>query len=174
MGFILVPWEDGRMRFTEEKMPDGQQILIKLQGNLMEADARFPRPASRPGISYMINVDELKAINSIGIRAFMDWMRELGDAPITFMNCPKFFIDQVNMVADFIPRHARVHSFYVPFYSEANETDRMVLYRTGLEFLRSDGRIHLRHPADVVDVAGSPMELDVISDRFFKFLEKHG
>lgn len=162
------------MRFTEEKMPDGLQILVKLQGNLMEPDAKFPKPIDKPGTAYVVNLDELSAINSIGIRAFMNWMRELGDVPVTFMNCPKFFIDQVNMVVDFIPRHARVHSFYVPFYSEATESDKMVLYRTGLEFLRSDGKMHVRHPQKVLDSAGNAMELDVISDRFFKFLEKHG
>ncbi len=163
------------MRFTEEKMPDGYQILVRLQGNLMEPDADFPQPSQSPGASYLIDVQELAAINSIGIRSFMNWMRELSEIPLTFLNCPRFFVDQVNMVADFLPCHARVQSFYVPFYSESTESERMVLYRSGIEFVRSSGgKIILNHPTNIVDTSGLPMELDVIGDRFFKFLEKHG
>ncbi len=113
------------------------------------------------------NLQALKSINSTGIREWIKYTQSLTGCTITFVNCPKVFIDQVNMVQGFIPAGSKIMSFYVPYYNEDNDTEKSVLFTYGKEY--SDASVKL--PADIKDDSGAVMEIDVIESKYFKFIK---
>jgi hypothetical protein len=119
-----------------------------------------------------IDMDEVSMINSVGLRNFGNWAIALKNPVIELAHVPKFFVDQLNMIPDLIPRYAKVVSFYVPYFNGENELEKRVLYRKGLEFDRADGAIKLTHP-QVTDADKNTYEIDVIPAKFFRFLEKY-
>jgi hypothetical protein len=88
---------------------------------------------------------------------------------LSVRRCPKIIVDQINMVAGFLPPAAIIESFFVPYYAESSGAEKMVLFVKDKEF--KDGELH--PPASVKDDAGEEMEMDVIEAKYFKFL-KHG
>ncbi len=63
--------------------------------------------------------DQLKLVNSIGIKYWVRFVGELEKRPelyISFKNCRKQIIDCSNVVAGFKPSNAKISSFYVPIY----------------------------------------------------------
>lgn len=123
------------------------------------------------GIPYVgeinFNLKNLISINSNGIRAWVILMQKMKAAQISIYECPKGFIDQVNMVNGFIPSTARIVSFYVPYFNEKNKIEKQVLFVLGQDF--KDGK--LMPLKKVVDDQGEEMELDVIEAKYFKFLK---
>ena len=123
------------------------------------------------GIPYFgeinFNLKNLISINSSGIRAWVILMQKMKTAYISLYECPKAFIDQVNMVNGFIPNNARIVSFYVPYYNEKNKTEKQVLFILGQDFKDSK----LMSLKKVIDDQGEEMELDVIEAKYFKFLK---
>lgn len=115
-----------------------------------------------------LKLADVKGINSCGIREWIRWLGQAKDAQITFHQCPKVIVDQMNMVDGFLPSGASVASFYVPYYSDESGTEKMVLFSVGKEF--SDGSVH--PPKDVKDNDGHLMEMDIIEAKYFKFLKK--
>ena len=113
------------------------------------------------------NLHGLKSINSTGIREWIKYTQTLAGSTITFVNCPKVFIDQVNMVQGFIPSTSKIVSFYVPYYNEDSDTEKNVLFTYGKEF--SDASVKI--PSDVKDESGAAMEIDVIEAKYFKFIK---
>ncbi len=147
------------------------RVVVRMSGKLNEsADLQM---VSLPPVSAVeIDLVDLTHINSIGIRNFRDWLLTVKAPELAFSYCPRVFIDQVNMVMDFLPKHAKVLSFYVPYYSDATGEDKLVLFTRGKEFQVVDGEVKLTFP-EVLDSKGKEMDVDVIGDRYFGFLSKY-
>lgn len=109
----------------------------------------------------------LKAINSTGIREWIRLMQTLNLAQITFSNCPKIFIDQVNMVSGFIPANSKVISFYVPYFNEDLDTETLVLYKLGEHY--SGNKVNVLD--EYKDSNGNAFEIDVVKSKYFKFIQ---
>ncbi len=109
----------------------------------------------------------LKSINSTGIREWIRLMQNLGQATVSFINCPKIFIDQVNMVSGFIPSHAKVSSFYVPYYNEDLDKEVLVLYKLGENYTYNSVQIQEIHK----NPEGVEFEIDVVKTKYFKFIQ---
>lgn len=121
------------------------------------------------GINQMeMDLNSIKSINSCGIREWIKWLGTNATAKMTYINCPKIIVDQINMVDGFLPKNAQVLSFYVPYYNDQNGTEKNVLFKLGNEF-NEDG---VNPPEKVVDETGQAMEMDVIETKYFKFLSK--
>lgn len=147
------------------------RLLIRFLGPINEtADFEPVRFATKPPIE--IDLGEATMINSLGIRGFKRWVTELKNEVIEFSHLPKFFVDQVNMIPNLVPMRTRVLSFYVPYYCEAKDLEKVVLYRSGLEFVREGGKLFLKHPT-VTDDEHNTYEMDVMPERYFKFLESY-
>ena len=119
-----------------------------------------------------IDLEELTMINSVGLRSFGVWASALGNEVIEFSHCPKFFIDQLNMVAGLVPPRSRIISFYVPYFSDELDQERMILYRRGLEFDRIDGKVKINNP-EVQGDKGERFVIDVMPDKYFAFLKTY-
>lgn len=150
------------------------RVILELHGQLMgDETSPIPPVEISPKKEYTLDLSHFKAINSMGIRSFVEWMRNFEGIPVTVAYSPKFFVDQINMIVGLLPAQARIESFYVPYYSETADEEQSVLYRLGTEFMLDGDHVSLRHPQTVPDTQGGIMEIDVIPDRYFKFLEKY-
>lgn len=113
------------------------------------------------------NLKSIKSINSTGIREWIKLMQKMKAVKISFLECQKVFIDQVNMVQGFAPENSKIMSFYVPYFNETNETEKNVLFLHGEHY--GDGKI--KNLPKVVDEKGIEMELDVVEAKYFKFIK---
>ncbi len=155
------------MGFAIEKKPEGARMVLELKGNIDE-DANFAPPDIAGAGVVVLDLEGVSAINSVGIREWIKWVKALpGSTQLSVRKCPKIIVDQINMVAGFLPANAKVESFYVPYYSDSSGSEKMILFENGKEF--KEGEIHA--PPDVKDDAGELMEMDVIEAKYFKFLK---
>lgn len=156
-------------QFKAEKTQAGADVVIKLQGPIDE-DAQFaPLDLGGAAARVLLDLDGITAINSCGIREWIKWIRTAPpSATVVYQKCPKVIVDQINMVSGFLPEKGQVESFYVPYYSDASGSEKMVLFRQGHEIAGHE----LKPPAEVKDENGEAMEMDVIEAKYFKFLQK--
>lgn len=134
-----------------------------------QIDESFPQELHnlKPGAEMIINLDQVKMINSLGIREWIKFMGTVAAAKIEFIKCPKIFIDQVNMVQGFITPNCKITSFYVPYFNEDSNAEKNVLYSEGKEF----GAGFLNVAGSVKGEDGTDLDLDVVEQKYFKFLK---
>lgn len=150
---------------------DKRAIEFRVSGCIDDTLSHFSSLFS--GVSDLyINLDEVTAINSFGIREWIKLMRMLKDAKIQLTHCPKLFIDQINMVNGMLPENSQILSFYVPYFSEKKNAEKKVLFEKNVHF--SDKFINFN--STIAGNDGYSYDLDVIADRYFKFItdEKSG
>lgn len=144
-------------------------MLVRMSGPINEqADFSPVKFTKKPPIE--IDMSELTSINSVGIRGFAEWANKLENPIIEFSHVPKFFVDQINMIAGLIPPRSKVVSFYVPYFCPEKELEKRILFRRGLEFDNKDGKAVLNFP-QVTDDDKNQYELDVVSEKYFAFIE---
>ncbi len=155
-------------QFKIEKKDDGGQVKISISGHIDE-DASFASMSLKDLASVTIDLNQVKAINSCGIREWIKWIQSSpSSSKIVFQNCPKVIVDQINMVSGFLPNHAEVESFFVPYFSEESGTEKMILFTKGTHFKGQQ----VLPPVDISDETGAVMEMDVIEAKYFKFITK--
>lgn len=143
---------------------DGNNFLIS--GSIDETFGQVAGVMPTFG-KFDINLRGLKSINSTGIREWIKLMQKLKAVQISFYECPKVFIDQVNMVQGFAPENAKILSFYVPYFNEKNESEKNILISHGEHY--QDGTI--KALPKVVDDQGAEMEIDIVEAKYFKFIK---
>jgi anti-anti-sigma regulatory factor len=155
------------MSFNIAKQPEGAKLVLKIAGGIDE-DANFQPVDIGSSTAVVLDLSDVTAINSVGIREWIKWVKAFpSSAQLSVRCCPKIIVDQINMVAGFLPPAAIIESFYVPYYAEGSGSEKMVLFERGKEF--KDGA--LNPPAEVKDDSGEAMEMDVIEAKYFKFLQ---
>lgn len=155
-------------QFQASKQKEGDRLVISLSGSIDE-DAVLLNVNFESCKEVVLNLEKITAINSCGIREWIKWLKAEGTSSvITFKNCPKIIVDQINMVAGFLPSNAVVESFYVPYFNEESGNEKMILFNKGKEFTDAG----VKPPDEVKDTNGSHMEMDVIEAKYFKFLKK--
>ena len=147
-----------------EKAGDVAKVSV---GGVIDEDADFNPFPLADAKKVDINVGAIKSINSCGIRECIKWLGTAPTAQVVYHECPKIIVDQMNMVAGFLPATTKVESFYVPYYSDSSGSEKMILFQNGKEF--KAGEVHA--PPDIKDDAGETMEMDVIEAKYFKFLK---
>lgn len=151
------------MKFTLSDKPDA--VEVRIEGSIDE-DAGFERLVLPPGKPVTIFLTNVGTINSTGIRQWLNWTKPY-QAEQWFLNeCPAHFINQLNMIDQFVPPKSKVVSFFVPFYSdELNEESIVLVDRS----MCADGKLNVPFPKDS---KGNEMEVDVALDRYLKFTTK--
>ena len=156
--------------FNVDKKDEGETLVMAFSGQIDE-DANFSGVQFAGGNNFVLDMDKVASINSCGIREWIKWIRTAPDgSSITYRNCPKVIVDQINMVAGFLPDNGKVESFYVPYYCEESGSEKMILFRKGVEF--KDGGEVIPPEGVKCDESGEEMEMDVIEAKYFKFLQK--
>lgn len=156
-------------QFTIDKKQEGSDVYLSLKGQIDE-DASFAGNELEGAVKVFVDLDEVQSINSCGIREWIKWIRTAPESSqIVYKNCPKVIVDQINMVAGFLPDNGKVESFYVPYYCDETGNEKMILFNEGKEFSGTQ----VNAPEDVKDdETGDEMEMDVIEAKYFKFLTK--
>lgn len=145
----------------------GSKLDISLSGTIDE-DADFTQIPLAGSAEIELRLSGLKSINSCGIREWIRWMGGATGAKLTWHDCPKVIVDQINMVDGFLPANAKVQSFFVPYYNDEAGSEKSILFRFGTEF--AEGAVN--PPESVKDADGNEMEMDVIESKYFKFIKK--
>jgi hypothetical protein len=154
-------------KFELKMQASGDELKVAISG-IIDEDVDFSAYKFADSKKVEIDFKGVKSINSCGIREWIKWLAPTKSAQLTFINCPKIIIDQINMVDGFLPSNGKVLSFFVPYYNDENGSEKNVLYKYGQEF--SEGTV--TPPAKVVDDSGAEMEMDVIESKYFKFIKK--
>ncbi len=146
---------------------DGDKRMIAFTGAIDE-DFVFDSILENKGTHYLIDFNELKMINSCGIREWIRFVEQLGPSiQIEYYNCPQIIIQQMNMVSGFLSSNATVKTFYAPYYCEDNDEEKHVL-------LKSEDIKNNQAPQVFTEVDGekAEMEFDAIEEQYFKFLKR--
>jgi len=144
----------------------GNALKVNVAG-VIDEDVDFNQfPLAGAGEVEM-KLDQVKSINSCGIREWIRWIGTAGTAKIVYNECPKIIVDQINMVQGFLPANGRVQSFFVPYYHDSG-AEKNILFTYGKEF--SDGQVN--PPESIKDESGQEMEMDVVEAKYFKFIKK--
>jgi hypothetical protein len=145
----------------------GSAFKVNVAGTIDE-DVDFNAFGLAGAEQIELNLGQVKSINSCGIREWIKWIGSAGSAKVTYSECPKVIVDQINMVQGFLPASGKVASFYVPYYNDDSGAEKNVLFTMGKEYTDSG----LGTPPQIKDDQGNEMEMDVVEAKYFKFLKK--
>jgi hypothetical protein len=120
----------------------------------------------RRGLETHFDFKNLKILNSIMIRDWIQWSRLYAEEKWLFYHCMPAFINQINMIDRFLPKRSKIESIYVPYYSKGLDEETMVLL-TREDNYPTGNSVKL---PEVLDSQGEPMEVDVLPEKFFRFL----
>lgn len=111
-------------KFTFQVVKNGDRNCVLLQGQIDE-DTSFE---DLTGVESPIvfNFKNLTAISSIGIRSWVNFLKDLAGKEIYYEECPPLIVRQMNMVPSFIG-NAKVLSVFVPYVCEKCEQEKLVL-----------------------------------------------
>jgi hypothetical protein len=155
-------------QFSAKKTQSGGEVNVTFAGHIDE-DAQFSDLDLGGTSKVIVDLENVSAINSCGIREWIKWIRTApASAHVIYKKCPKIIVDQINMVAGFLPENGKVESFFVPYYSDASGDEKMILFSEGKEFKGNE----VFPPGEVKDESGDAMEMDVIEAKYFKFIQK--
>jgi hypothetical protein len=154
--------------FKMEKDIKDRALTLRLGGSIDEEMSLNDMDIDQYKTVF-IDVGQIEFINSVGSREWVKWMKDLNtDIKLRFLNCPKIFIDQANMIEGFVPQHATIDSFSVPYFCEGCENLTFNTYQT----TEIQGKVD-RIPEFVdCEHCGKKAEIDVVPSTFFKFLRK--
>lgn len=152
---------------------NGSNATLAFQGSIDE-DVEFPAVEAGKFQTITLDLKNVKAINSVGIREWLNWIRPLAEkSDFVLENCPKAMVFQFNMVEGFLPPRAKVSSFFVPFYSESADQEENVLFKVGQEVKADGGNIALNYDPKAAKLGGvDDMEMDVTEAKYFQFLKR--
>lgn len=156
----------GQLKLEGQAGADG--FIVKLIGSIDE-DSQFSTVSLAGHKKILLDLDQIKSINSVGIREWIKWTKSAdAGAQFIFQKCPKVIVDQMNLVSGFLPDNGKVESFFVPYFNEDSGFEKMVLFTDGKEF--NGGQV--TPPSSVKGDGGEDLEMDVIEAKYFKFLQK--
>jgi hypothetical protein len=144
-------------------------LEIQVAGTINE-DARFDTLDMSNSKTVNIDLKDIVAINSCGVREWVKWIDSIPKGTsIQYRNVPSAIIDQMNMIFGFLPENARVDSFFVPYYCES-----CLLVTPLLINIQKDSDVsHLKIEDSIpCQKCKNPAELDILGAKYFKFLKK--
>ena len=157
--------------FKSAATENGQNLGLAFEGTIDE-DVEFPVVEAGKYQTITLDLGNVKAINSVGIREWLNWIRPLAEkSDFILENCPKAMVFQFNMVEGFLPPRSRVASFFVPFYSESADKEANVLFTVGKEVTASGGSVAINYDPKASGF-GDDMEMDVTEAKYFQFLKR--
>lgn len=141
---------------------NGNEVTIKFSGyinHFTEIDIEKVKNFETVNVDF----EEVTLINSLGIQKWFAVLSALGpDVSIKYFNIPPSIVTQMSLVVGFIPKNAKVMTFYAPYFDKATKDSTRVLLK----------------PEDIIDGKapvmnndqGQPLLLDAIEEIYFSFL----
>ncbi len=153
---------------------EGSTLRLEFFGNIDE-NSRFPAPKNLNTNNLIIDLNNITMINSLGIRAWTRWMKELPAKVITLEHCTPPIVQQMNIVSGFLPQKAVIESFYVPFYCDHCDTESKVLMLKNKDFTpktsESEAKVSIKSPIPCSN-CDAEREIDTLENKYFAFLKR--
>jgi len=137
-----------------------------IMSGVIDEDAKF-EGFDKTTSSLTLDLESVEYINSCGIREWINWVEKhvvLYDE-VKILNCPYNIIEVANVVASFFKPNFKVNSFYVPYYVADTDEAFYKLFIKEADY--SGGKLEL---PEMIDTLQGKAELDVIPEKFLKFL----
>ncbi len=154
---------------------NGDTLNLVFEGAIDE-DTDFPPVDLNSVKKVVIDLNGIRAINSVGIREWLAWIRPVAQAAtITLERCPKSMVLQFNMVDGFLPPKAKVSSFYVPYFCEKCDFEGSHLFTMGKDVTNGPNGPVINFNAKAASScsdAACGIELDVSEAKYFQFLKR--
>lgn len=143
-----------------------QAAHVSLTGRINENAEFTPIKGLSQAIVYL-DLKNIVSINSSGTRLFLQWLHSLDPRSVIHISLlPRVIVEQMNLIYAHLPATTVIDSFYVPYFCEESQEEKLVLYQRGKEF--DDSTLH--HPT-VTSAAGHKMTVDAPA-HYFRFLMK--
>lgn len=162
---------------TSEQEASGFEWLaadkVAIRGTLDEFfdyESLFKAIATSKATPIHVDVAEIHRINSVGVR---EWVRQILSCPrqILFERCPPVFLDQVNMIPQFIGSGSNVLSFFGIFECVECGDEKPQLYQVGTDII--PGAETYTEPDELTcDNCGSSQSFAHNTDIYFAFLQE--
>ena len=149
------------------RLADGECTLSGVLDELAAPTLSEVSARLGPGTRAVFELGELKRINSLGVRAWVDFMKQLGAREIVFRRCSPAFVDQLNTVSDF-RGEGRVESFLAPYVCESSGNVFYEELTVGKDITKEDqSALSGRRCAECPE----PLVFDDLPERYLHFLE---
>ena len=142
----------------EQVMKDGKKIVM-LRGTIDE-DTTFTQMA-KLGSSLVFNFKGVTAINSLGVRGWVNFIKDILNVEIMYEECPPLIVRQLNMVPSF-KGHATVTSVYVPYVCDNCDTESLAL-------VEKENFAGISETIPCESCKKGEMELDGTPEQYFAF-----
>ena len=143
---------------------DGERIRVVLRGDFTEAtrfDELIPAMVGR----VVFDTAQVTYMNSLGVRAWCEFLRQARIQGYEFHACSVPFILQASMVKDVIGR-GTVTSFFAPFHCIGCDHQEERLLQTAAILAAN-----LEPPVFKCPSCGGALEFDDLPERYFAFLQ---
>jgi hypothetical protein len=150
--------------------------LLKLSGVINEQTpageiAQKLKEASAVGPRVRVDMSGVPRCNSIGIWAWLKAIRDAGNPPITYVNCPPWLVDQFNMMREFLVGDVVVEDIQVPFYNESTDEIVIQLLKIGSDIPVQGSYDEFVVPQPVEGCSNCELAID--PDIYFAFLTRY-
>ncbi len=109
--------------------------------------------------------------NSAGLVEWLKYVQSI-NIPFMYSHCPPWMVGHFNSISQFFPHQiAGVESFYAPFYCEADNENKNILYVVGKDIKLEDDFSTLKIEPRTID--GKVFVADFEPSRYFQFLTKN-
>ena len=161
--------------FKVEQKPNGTELNLLLSG-VIDEDVQFPAIDVAPFKNVFFDLKDVKSINSVGIREWLNWITPIASkSQVTMKNCPKTLVFQFNMVEGFLPKGSLVQSMYVPFFCEKCDLEENVLFEVGKEIKVTGSNVTVDFDLEKIKPckeASCELSMDVTEAKYFHFLKR--
>ncbi len=157
---------------------NGSELNLNLSG-IVDEDAQFPVLDLTGTKQIFFDLKEVKSINSVGIREWLNWIKSLAEkCQVVMKNCPKSLVFQFNMVEGFLPKASKVTSLYVPFFCEKCDLEESILFEVGKELNVKDGVVSVNYDLAKIktcetSTSDCQLKIDIAEVKYFQFLKRN-
>lgn len=150
-------------KFKMESTMANEKKVVYFKGAVDE-DTDFNALLKNEG-PLRLNFAGVTAINSCGIRSWVNFLKELSGKEIIYEECPPLIVRQMNMVPSFLGK-AQVASVFIPYICDNCEHEKTVLV-TEAQFKGGNPQVAETIPCE--NCKKGEMEFDGQPKQYFAF-----
>lgn len=154
-------------------MLEEQPQRIQISGDLDESADFSSLEFIQAGV-WVVDLEHVERINSMGLRKWIFWTRGLNQAQLVFKNCPPAVVHQMNILQGFLPARSVVESFYVPYHCPHCNYESRQLAQRRQDFVEgtADRPSHVALSSTrTCPQCHKEMEWDLVEKLYFRFLQ---